>query len=332
MADKNIVVTPGRLDDMPTQSAVDTGPATTVTDSAGGLTDLYDVVIVSYYSRDELQGLLDLVRPEQRIILVDNASGADRVEELLETLPHARWMDGGKSGYARAANRGAFSSTAEYVVFANPDTRPSPEIWDVLVNDLRRDPSLGSVAAATLDSSGRIQLGIGGWEPTPARVFAYAVGLHRIFPRAGMVARPGIGDDVSLGWMSGACLAVRRDMFVKLGGFDERYFVYNEDMAFGRALRQARIGQRLRTDLLVPHRMGASGAGSTQMAQQRGASMSQYLRDHNGGGSTALMRTTLAAGMLARMVIAASRRRRGLAREHAAYVRGLLTRRSPFRD
>ena len=220
------------------------------------------MVIVSYYSRDQLEGLFETVRDDQRIVLVDNASGADRTQDLLGGRSRGRWIDGQNSGYARAANRGALSSTAEFVVFANPDTRPSPEMWDALVKDLQDDPSLGSVAAATLDSSGQIEIGVGGWEPTPRRVLVYATGLHRLFPHAGMVARPNIGDHVELGWITGACLAVRRDVFVRLGGFDERYFVYNEDMAFGRALREAHIGQRLRTDLLVPHHKGSPGAGT----------------------------------------------------------------------
>ena len=66
------------------------------------------------------------------------------------------------------------------------------------------------------------------------------------------------------------------------------------------------------------------------MAQQRGASMAQYLLDHNGPASAALMRTSLAAGMLARLVVAGCRGRGGIARQHAAYMKGLVTRRSPF--
>jgi len=294
------------------------------------LTDSYEVVIVSYFSCSQLRGFLDVVRPDQRIVLVDNASGADGAADLLVGMPHARVLDGQNSGYARAANRGALSSNQKYVVFASPDTRPSPEIWDALVADLREDSSLGSVAAATLDCSGHIELGVGGWEPTPWRVLVYAAALHRLIPQAGIVARPEIGDQIELGWISGACLAVRRDVFADLGGFDERYFVYNEDMALGRALREARYTQRLRTDLLVPHDAGASGPGRPLMAQQRGASMGQYLRDHNRPVSATAMLVMLTAGMSARWAVAAGRRRRGIARQHAAYLRGLLTLRSPF--
>ena len=72
-----------------------------------------------------------------------------------------------------------------------------------------------------------------------------------------------------------------REPFLALGGFDERLFVYNEDMAYGRRLREAGLRQRLRTDVLIPHVGGGSGGARTRMFQMRGASMNDYVRDHN---------------------------------------------------
>ena len=124
---------------------------------------------------------------------------------------------------------------------------------------------------------------------------------------------------------------MRRETFLALGGFDERYFVYNEDMAFGRQVRAAGLKQRLRTDLLVPHATGGSGGGGTKMPQQRGASMRSYLRHHNGRLATDAMVGALTAGTLVRIAAALARRDTGLARQHRAYVRGILTGRSPYR-
>src|SRR5664279_1052110 len=57
----------------------------------------YEVVLVTYYSRGELAGLLGSVHPDQRLVVVDNASGADGVEEIVRQFPHGRWLDGGNS-------------------------------------------------------------------------------------------------------------------------------------------------------------------------------------------------------------------------------------------
>lgn len=292
-------------------------------------TDDYEVVLVTYHSRGQLEGFLESVRDDQRIVVVDNASGADDVGELLEPLERARLLDGRDVGFARAANLGALSSEAEFVVFANPDSRPTPEVWDALVADLRADPTLGSVAAATTGPTGEIELGVGGWEPTPRRVFVYASGLHVLWRRAGVYAKPSPGESIELDWITGACLAVRREVFERLGGFDEAFFVYNEDMAFGRSLREAGYGQRLRTDILVPHATGGSGGG-TRMPQQKGASMARYLTTRHGRVSSGIMRGCLAGGSLLRAAVATVRRNPARA-HHVAYAKGVLTARSPFR-
>lgn len=290
----------------------------------------YEVVLVTYHSRQQLEGLLAGVENDQRMVVVDNASGADGVPDLMQRFAGARWIDGKNVGFARAANLGARSSQADYLVFANPDSRPTPEIWRSLVEDLAANPHLGSVAAATINSAGLIEVGVGGWEPTLRRSWINAVGLHRLWPSAGVYAQPEMGQDVSLGWLTGACLAVRREQFVELGGFDERYFVYNEDMAFGRTLREAGLSQRLRTDLLVPHATGGSGGGGVKMPQQRGASMARYLIDHNNRFAAWGMRAAFAVGMVPRIAVSLVRGRRAIARQHVAYVKGVITQRSPY--
>lgn len=290
----------------------------------------YEVVIVTYHSCDELVGLLSSARQDQRIVVVDNASGADGTRQIVEGFREGRWLDGRNSGFAKAANLGARTSDAEYLIFSNPDSRPTPEIWDALVDDLRNDPTLAISAAGAVGRSGRLELGVGGWEPTLRRTFVYAFGLQRIFPKSSVYARPRQNEAVNLEWLSGTCSAIRRDLFLELGGFDERYFVYNDDMALGRAIRTAGLSQRLRTDLDVPHKAAASGREGTEMFQQRGASMAAYLHHHNRPVPAVTMRIMLVLGAAARGVIALIRGQRLLGRQYAAYMIGLVLKRSPY--
>ena len=122
-------------------------PAPTVPVTA----DRYELVIVSYHSKDHVAALLEAASPDQRIVVVDNASGADGVAEVVRRFEHGRYLDGRDSGFAVAANLGAFSSSADYVVFANPDSRPTSWIWQALVAELGAGSNEGRVHVLAAD-------------------------------------------------------------------------------------------------------------------------------------------------------------------------------------
>jgi GT2 family glycosyltransferase len=239
-------------------------------------------------------------------------------------MPHGRYVDsGGGKGFAKAANLGVRTSRYEYVVFGNPDSRPTVEIMNWLVDDVRSDRGLAASAATTIGRDDRPELGNGGWEPTSRRVFMHAIGVHKFAPTAGLFARPKPGHPIEVEWLTGACLAIRRDLFLSLGGFDENFFVYSEDMALGRRVREVGLGQRLRTDLLVPHGAGGSGAPKTWMLRMRGASMMQYLSMHNPPARVRRMRAMLVAGYAARVVLSQVRGDPAATAEHRSYLKGL---------
>jgi N-acetylglucosaminyl-diphospho-decaprenol L-rhamnosyltransferase len=283
----------------------------------------YEVVLVTYHSRDLAAALFQRLPDDVRVVVVDNAQGADGIPELVSGRRNTRYVEGAGEGFARAANAGARTSTADVVLFLNPDTTPAVEQLETLVADLAADPGLAAVAATTVRPDGRVELGVGGWEPTAKRAFVHAVGLHVIFTTSGLYARPRPYRPIRVDWMTGACLAVPREQFLALGGFDESFFVYNEDMAYGRRLRTAGLRQRLRTDVLVPHIGGGSGVARPRMFQMRGASMVAYVADHNPASTVLGLKIALTLGTMARSFAAGARGDKGLAAEHRAYVRGL---------
>lgn len=284
----------------------------------------YELVLVCYNSRTQISELLKGLPETVPLAVVDNARGADGLPELIEGRPNSRYLDGGGQGYARAANLGALSSSYEVVIFVDPDSRPTKEVLDALAADVLRDDRCASSAASAVQADGLFGY-VGGWEPTLARAAAHAVGAHKLAPKAGMFARLRPGESVAVDWTGGACTAVRRSLFEALGGFDERYFVYSEDVAFGRTVREHGLYQRLRTDLVVPHATTASGGSSPEMLCMRGASMAQYLRAHHSPVGARMIGGTLAAGYLVRALEQRLRGDSGLATEYLAYVRGIRT-------
>lgn len=285
----------------------------------------FELVIVSYRSRRQIEGLLSGLPVDLPLAIVDNAGGTDGLDELVAARKNARYLDGGGRGFAHAANVGALSSRAPYVVFGNPDSRPTLPVLQALVDQVAADPTAAAVAATMLGAGGEVEIGVGGWEPTVRRAFVHGLGLHKRWPRAGLYARPEPNEALTVDWTTGACMAVPTETFTRLGGFDERYFVYNEDVAFGRAAREAGLREILRTDLLVPHSAGGSGAPSLEMMQLRGASLSHYVRRHNHAVKATAIRSALTFGYTLRIGQVLLRGDRQRAREHRAYVKGVLT-------
>lgn len=285
----------------------------------------FEVVIVAYRSRPQVQALLALLPAEQPLAVVDNSADVDGISQLLADRPDARYVQGEGRGFGRAANLGARTSTYDYVVFCNPDTRPTPHLLAELVRVLAADPLCASCSALPVDENGRSQLGAAGWEPTLRRAAVHALGLHRVFRHSGLVARPAPGESIDPDWLTGACLAVRRQTFLELGGFDEHFFVYSEDVALGRAIRSRRLRQVMRTDLLVPHAGGGSGAPSLEMNRLKGSSMARYVVRHNRPRRARALRALMVAGYVLRVLERLVHGDARTAREHVAYIRGIVT-------
>ena len=292
-----------------------------------GLADI-EVVLVTYRSTDHVRALLDLWPGGLAVTVVDNSGPDPVLAELLASREHSHYICGGGEGFARAANLGARCATRDYVVFVNPDSRPTGSDLLALVTGLAADKSAAAHGGTLIDSSGGAEIGAGGWEPSIRRTAVHATGLHKRLPTAGLFAQPARGRPVDVDWVCGGCLAVRARQFVELGGFDETFFVYSEDVSFGRRVRAAGLESVLRPDVLIPHAAGSSGAPSSEMLRMRGASFAGYLRRYHSPTRAAVMRGLFAAGLLLRAVRHGLGRDGAAARLQLAMTQGLLTQRA----
>jgi GT2 family glycosyltransferase len=198
--------------------------------------DAVAVVIVTHESAGEigrtLNALVPQLRPGDELIVVDNDSADARVTigSVRATAPGARIVQQENSGFAGGASAGAALATAPLLFFLNPDARPAPGCLDELRRPLGERPSWGAwQALVTMDGGTRIN--------TAGNV-AHYLGVSWAGRCGAPVSEAPTGlEEVAFG--SGAALTVRRDAWEQVGGFDERYFMYCEDLDLSLRLRLA---------------------------------------------------------------------------------------------
>jgi N-acetylglucosaminyl-diphospho-decaprenol L-rhamnosyltransferase len=177
------------------------------------------------------------------VVVVDNGSRDGSVAALRAAVPTARIVDAGTNlGYAAAANRGIASTGAAVVAVCNPDARVERGTARALLDRLETEPDLGAVGPAVFEPDGSRYPSA---RQVPSTVDAVGHGLLvRLWPRNPFTRRyrqldaePDQPRDVD--WVSGAAVWLRRAALDAVGGWDERYFMYVEDVDLCWRLRRA---------------------------------------------------------------------------------------------
>ncbi len=176
------------------------------------------------------------------VTVVDNAStdgSADRLES--SCLPLRVLRNDANRGFAAACNQGARGGTGEYVLFLNPDTRVMPDTLDTAVRimEMTQNHETAIAGVQLHDASGAVAKSCARF-PSPSSMVIRALGLDRGGWLRSYVMTDWAHDRTCLvDHVIGAFYLVRRQVFEALGGFDERFFVYLEDLDFSYRARLA---------------------------------------------------------------------------------------------
>lgn len=207
------------------------------------------VVTVTYNSNGEIAPFLDSVEMSTTepvdVVVVDNSSPDSSLIRSASEIRGAQFVQLDENrGYGGGVNAGfaRLSETCRFVLISNPDVILSPASLDVLVRALLDNPKAGSAGPRILTESGAVY-------PSARELPSLSSGVgHALFARI-WPANPWTRryhndvstsrEDTAVGWLSGACLLVRREAFEAVGGFDEAFFMYFEDVDLGRRLRSA---------------------------------------------------------------------------------------------
>ena len=202
------------------------------------------IIIVSYNARRDLERCLASLAAAgprtatHEVIVVDNAS-TDASADAARAAGVQVISTGANLGFARANNVGIRASRGVNVLLLNSDTVVGKGVIDGLLHRLAHEPEVAAIGPRLVDGRGRPELSFGRMigPLTEWRQKRLVAGHARGDPRISAEVAAMTEREQSVDWVSGACLLVRRADAEAVGLFDERYFMYTEDVDFCAAMR-----------------------------------------------------------------------------------------------
>ena len=290
------------------------------------MTARWAAVVVNYESgdllRDCVRSLLhDVSAGEPEVVVVDNGSTDGSIETLrAEFADVAVLTPGANLGYAAAANRGTAATRAPVVAVCNADVLLEPGTAGALVQRLDAEADVGAIGPRVNDPNG-VHYPSARTVPRLRDTVGHGVLLH-VKPNNRFTRRyrqldadPARSRDVD--WVSGAALWLRRDALDRVGGWDERYFMYVEDVDLCSRLREARWRVVYEPAGVITHVQGAStDRRAYRMIIEHHRSLLRFARARWTGPRRLLL--VPAAGFLAARAVVEMLARAGRPRRHTA--------------
>ena len=225
---------------------------------------LFSVIIINYKTPELtaqcIRSLFNLLSPENReIIVIDNNSNDDSVTKLqVEFGQKIKILANRKNlGFAGANNQGAALAQGDFLLFLNSDTIVKEDIFSSALKIFNANNKLGILSPNLLRENGQPQKMAYNYFPTFWRLITRKSKQEMKIPKAARLLK--------VDWVSGCALIIKRDLFNQLGGWDDNFFLYFEDVDLCKRAKQA--GYQVMVDLTA--NLIHLGGKSLQLSQER---------------------------------------------------------------
>ncbi len=249
------------------------------------------VCIVNWNTRDDLEEAIASVlgsdpglNPE--VIVLDNASQDGSAEMVREGFPEVTLIEGEANlGFAKGYNRAAQRASGRHLLMLNPDTVVRPGALRRLVDFLDSQPEAAAAGPRLLNSDGTVQFSCRRF-PRPIAAILRNTAIGRLVPRNRftrdyLMADWDHGAVREVDWVSGAAICIRRQAWEKVGGFDEGFFMYAEDIDWCLRARRAAWKIYYCPEAVIVHRVGrSSDQRPIPMVIEFHRSMARFYRKH----------------------------------------------------
>ncbi|MDK9701389.1 MAG: glycosyltransferase, partial [bacterium] len=227
------------------------------------------VVIVNYNVRYLLEQCLHSLRHgqhalSQEIFVVDNASTDGSIPFLRERFPEVNFIELSENiGFGKANNLALQQCTGKYILILNPDTIVGEDTLQVLIAFLKTHPKAGIVTPKLIRKDGALDYACRRSLPTPWVAFSRLTGLSMLFPKSRLFSQYNLtylNDDepAQIGAGTGAFLLMPQEIYQKVGGFDEQFFMYGEDLDLCARVQDAGYEIHYRPETTAVHYRGES--------------------------------------------------------------------------
>ncbi len=307
------------------------------------------IIIVSYNTeyllRDSLRSVYDQRGSlRQQVIVVDNGSIDRSVDMIKHEFPDVELIEAGENlGFGRGVNLAATRANAEFLLLLNPDTLVLDRAIERLVQFARSKPGHGLYGGRALRRDGSLELSSCWALPTVWSMTCFALGLSTVFRHSRWFDPEAMADwrrDTvrEVGIITGCLLLAHRDDWRRLGGFDERYFMYGEDADLAFRARQAGFRPVICPEACIVHDVGKASATRAGKLLLLFKGKATLVRDHFNGWRRQLVLLELLMGVGLRALPALMKPRRDLAEEdpwktvwmqRRDWIRGYPDRKSP---
>ncbi len=227
------------------------------------------ILIVNYntcrLTLDCLQSVYDSKTAySYEVIVVDNASSDDSVESIRKEYPGVRLIaNTDNTGFAKANNQAMAVAKGRYVLLLNSDTIVQPDTLQTMLAYMDANPQVGASGCKIILADGSLDKACKRGFPTPSASFYYAFGFSRLFPDKPKFNQYQLGyldpnETYPIDCLVGAFMLVRRETVQQVGGLDETFFMYGEDVDWCYRIKQAGWDIHYHPATYIVHYKGAS--------------------------------------------------------------------------
>ncbi len=250
------------------------------------------ILIVNYKNSATLPDCLNSIYKtvqdlEFEVILVDNDSADEDLQTVQENFPQVHLIKNTANlGFAKANNQAAKVSKGKTLLFLNPDTRLTENAAQAMIAQLKPDSKIGAIGPKVLNRDGSLQYSCRTFPTVWTGLFNRYSLLSRFFPNNKHTRRYLMTDydheeSREVDWVSGCCMMVPKSVFLEVGGFDEKYFLFNEDVDLCHTLKHRGYKTLYFPPARIYHDITSSNRKvPPQIILKRHLGMSHYIEKH----------------------------------------------------